>query len=108
MSRSDKIALIIQRTASAFEVDALAMTAKGRRGPAYLSRSRQVAMWLITLLLDTTYSECAHAVGKKHHATVLYGVRQVHEQRRIYQDFKATTDRLYNELKAEFSTSAEE
>lgn len=64
-------------------------------------------MWLISMLVDATRTECALAVGKTHHSTVIYAIKQVEDYRTVYADFRATTDKLYSDLQTQFSTSVE-
>ena len=63
---------------------------KGARGSHYVSTARHYAFYLLDTHLNLSYADIGRLFGRDH-TSVMYGVRRIAEQRRLY-------DEMNNEL----------
>lgn len=71
------IADVISATADHFRVDTEALTGKGRTGR--INQARQIAMYLIREMTDSSLPQIGEAFGKRSHTTVLHGCNKIIE-----------------------------
>jgi len=64
-----------------------------------ISRPRHVAMYLMRLLLGYSYPQCARALGKFHHTTVMHGCQEIKRRRASDPAFDAEVTKLIERLK---------
>lgn len=87
-----KIRTILEAMSEAYGVTVAELMGESRSQP--LVTYRQMAYWLGARQVGLSLSRIGRIIGKRHHTTVLYGVRVV-EHRRRYKAFAAELDRIW-------------